>query len=824
MARLVRDLKFGCRFLVRNIGFTIVAVGCLGLGIGANTAVFSAAYAVVLRQLPYPEAASLVEVRITRFTPTVVDSKMLPIPKSDDLIAQTQTLRAVGRYIPASVTITGQDEPEQLSGLLVTAAWFDALATEPVVGRRLIVSDMIEDHDNVAVISHAFWTRRFGRSPDAVGKEIVLSAQPTGMLLPFALKGRPFTIVGVMPERARFPADGEIWLPLRTEKFTTTMGTSPRQVRNVGIVARVRPGVSNGRVNDELRTISDRLATQYPETDSNWQLRAITLRNALTERYSAVVGMLVVAVNLILILACVCISGLLVARNRRRQKEVAIRQTLGGSRATLIQQFLSESVLLGVLGGGFGTILAYWLMGAIRLLAPATIPRIEELRLDTSMLMYTVCISVGAGVLVGLAPAIQLTTPQLGTAMKDYQSRAQASAGGYRFRLRGLLIGLEIALVFPTVIAAVLMLRTVANLTRVEVGFDTTHVLAVTTRLSSTTCSKFDACTAAIDQILDRLRGLPGVDAVSISGTRPFAGAMALPVTTEKAWDAAHPGGSVVAEYQIVTRDYFRTLSVPIRTGRGFTDADVKGAPLVAVVNQTFAKRLFGGPAVGRVFSLAPAGKSVWLQIVGEVPDVRDLSLTKEAQPTFFVPLAQANLVPRTVVLLRAKGTPLALAAPVADQIHAVDANAPITSVDTLDSILAQQVAEPRFQAFLLALFAGVGVVLAVLGVYGLISYATSDRLQEFGIRLALGAQPRDILRLVMIESVSTLAWGLTFGMAAAVGLSQYIRSQLYDVSSTDPRTFVGVAVMLTLAALSAYFVPARKATRVDPLIALRYE
>ena len=540
-----------------------------------------------------------------------------------------------------------------------------------------------------------------------------------------------------------------------------------------------------------------------------------------SNRYSTILYLLLLAVNLVMLLTCVCVGGLLIARNRARHVEVAIRTILGATRAMVTRQFMTEGLVIAAVGGAIGLLLAVWLIGVVRAVAPPTIPRLDELRVDWVVFAYAALITMIAGVLVGLAPAAQLSTPQLGTAIKGHDHSRHV--GGYRLRVRGLLIGLEIALAVPVTIGAVLMLRSVGNLQAVDVGYRTDHTLAATVRLSASTCAKFAACTQAFDQILESLHGLPGVESAALTSTRPFASPLTFRVTTDQAWEPRR-GQAVLTDFHIVTPEYFRILGVPMLEGRPIGSSDVAGAMRVAVVNQALAKSLFGDrPAIGQQFSLAPSNLPHWVQVVGVVADTRTAELTKPATPAFYLPLPQANLVPRTVLLIRTTMDPLALAPLVTARIRAVDKNAPITAIETLDDLKAQQIAQPRFQAAILSGFAGLGVALAVVGIYGLISYATSARFAEFGVRRALGAGGSDIFRLVIAESLSTLGWGLTFGIGGAIAVSRLLRGQLYEVSAGDPVTFVLVPIAILIAALIGYALPAWRATVADPLATLRH-
>jgi putative ABC transport system permease protein len=568
MHALLRDLRYGARILARRPGFTAVAVLCLAVGIGANTAVFSAAYAIVLRELPFPEADSLVELRVSRLTPTTQESKFLSIAKSEDIISQSKALLHVGRYIPANLTFTGTANPEQLTGLYVTPEWFDALGVSPQLGRRVLKSDIASDQDAVVVLSYGLWQRLFGGRSDVIGTEMLLAAQPANAFTPFAARDKPYVVIGIMPPRRMFPVDGDVWIALRPEHFVASMGPSPRAVRNVATVARIRTGTSQKALNVELRTIASRLAEEYPDTDKGWDLRAVPLREAITEHYGTIVTLLLIAVDLVLLLTCVCISGLMTARNRTRAQEVAIRETLGASRLALFRQFLSESVLLAAAGGAAGVAIAYWLLDVVRGTAPASIARLDGVGLEPRVLLYTAAISLLAGVAVGVLPAIRLTDRQLGTTIKDHQSRERTLGGGYRFRIRGLLIGFEIALAFPVAVGAALTVQSIRNVRHVDLGYVTTHVVSANVRLSSTTCATFDACIAAIDDIVARVHQLPGVRTVAVAGARPLSIPLALPVTADKTWDKAHPGTAIQAEFHVVTPEYFQTLGIVLRSGR----------------------------------------------------------------------------------------------------------------------------------------------------------------------------------------------------------------------------------------------------------------
>lgn len=823
MEAYFRDVRYAARMLRRNAGFTAGLVLCLALGIGANTAVFSAAYAIVLRQLPFPNADALVELRRSRLQPSPLDTKFLSIPATDDIMSQSQRLALVGRYLPASVTLIGGTAPEQLSGLYVTPEWFEALGVQPRLGRPMEPSDAALGKDAVVVLSYGVWQRDFGGRTDLIGSSVLIAAQPANAFYPFAPAGKRFVVIAVMPPKEMFPVDGDLWMPLRPQRFTVQMGASPRSVQNIATIARLRPGVSLTSVNGELHTIAARLAAQYPDTDKGWDLQAVPLREALTEHYRTVSRLLVIAVNLVLLLGCVCISGLLTARNRSRAREMAIREAVGATRAALIRQIMAESLLVGCLGGAAGFAVAAWLIGVIRGLAPATIPRIEDMGVDSTLLVYTLLVSAAAGLAVGILPAVRITEHPLAAVMNTQRSDSRRLGPGYRLRLRGVLIGFEIALAFPIAVGAALTVQSVRNMIRVQLGYDTTDVVTANVKLSSTTCAQFDRCIATMESVLNNVRALPGVREASFVSARPFDIPLATQVTRAVNGNPGQPDSAVIPDFQLVTPDYFKTLGIPLLSGRYLVASDGKETPLVAVVNQSLAKALFArSDPVGRTFSVPRT--DVPVEIVGEVSDIRDISLTKVPRPAFYVPYVQFNLIPRTVLLVKTTEALATLAPAMVAQVHAVDPEAPVTAIEGLDQVIAQQRAESGFEAIILAGFAALGVLLTVFGIHGLVSYATSERLREFGIRLAVGARPRDIFRLIVQEGVATILCGLTFGIAAAVAFSQYLRSQLYGISPTDPSVFIGTALMIALAALLGYGLPALRATSVDPLTVLRHD
>lgn len=821
MRDLGRELRFAFRFLRRSPTFAITAILVLAVGIGANTAVFTATYAIVLKPLPYPDADRIVEIRASRLVPARVDAKLLSTPLTQDL-QRVSGLQILGRFMPGTFTIAGEAEPQQVPGAYVTPEWFAALGIAPIIGRTVGAGDLEAGNDQVVVLSHALW-RTLGADPAVLGKQLLLGAQPAGMLLPFAPRGKPYTVIGVMPERRGFPVDGSLWVPLRLEAFATNAKMSdPRRPRMIGVIARLADDRTLTAANLELSALATTVGRDFPQTDGGWNLEAVPLRHALGQNHRSILGLLLFSVSLVLALACVSLSGLLIARNVQRRRDVAIRQVLGAHRGQVVRQCLTETLLLAVGGGTLGVVSASWILGLVRRFAPPTIPRLDDLALDPWILAYAAGVSLCAGLLIGVAPAVQLTAPQLAATLQA-DSGSRGEGAGQSFRLRGLLIGVQIAIVFPLAVGAILMIRTLDNLSRVDLGYQKTAVVSATLKFTATTCAKFDACNVAVSDVLERLRALPGVQAAALSGSRPLSMTVSLPIVFGRDWDR-NRSQPLQVQYQMITPDYFRTLGIPLHSGRIFQTTDVSGAPMVAIVNETLARTALGGQAIGKVINLAPAGRISFFEIVGVVADTRDSAITKQPTATFYVPFAQSNLIPRTVLLARTSIDPRVVAPSITAAVHAVDPQAPVTSVQTMSEIIEEHVQGPRFQAWLLTGFAGLGLVLVLVGIYGLISYATSSRVKEFGIRLALGAQSRDIWRLVVGESLSTLGWSLTSGLAAAVFFARFLRNELFEIGPADPLTFGVVLVVISVAALCGYFLPAWKAMKVDPLIVMRHE
>lgn len=825
-----QDLRFGARMLRKNPGFTAVAVLTLALGIGANTAIFSATYGILLKQLPYPDASRLIEFRAVPSGPDSLPTKYLSDPEIDEISLHCSALAQSGGYSPVLFTLTNIGEPENLSGMEVFGDFFSVFQVPPLLGRAIQPADSELGADQVVILSYSLWQNHFGGDSTILGKQIILTAVQTGaarMLLDHALIGKPYIVVGVMPPSSKFPLEGAVWIPwARTVNSTYTgmMGKSERGRHSVAGVARLRPGTTLNEANAQLHTIAAKMAAAYPDSDKGWDLSAVSLRDSISEGYSAGLLLLLGAVSFVLLLACVSMSSLLIARSWARQSETAIRQTLGATRGRLIRQFLSESVLLSVMAGSLGFLLAFSGVRLLRIIAPPGTPRLNDVGLNWLVLVYTMGISFVVGIVFGLAPALRLTGAGLNPSLKESGSGNVGNIFSRRpHRARGLLVISEIALAFLLVTGSALAIRSFEKLIHVDLGYRTDHILTMMVKLSSATCPKMEVCTTNLDRVIEKTRALPGVEAATISSGRPFS---VIFSSSTFEIEGAAPSSVSADDFvvsRIVTPEYFRAMEIPLMAGRSFSSADVKNSVRVAVVNEAMAHDQFSGNPIGKRFR-SGWSRVNWIEVVGVVKNTRDMSASERPRAGYYTPLTQAEIIPDVTLLVRTAADPMSIASAVREQVWSVDKSAPITEMATMEQVVSNQVAEPRFQTLLLTAFAALGLALALVGIYGVISHAMSRRTHEIGVRIALGAQRRDILRLVLGEGMITTGTGIAVGAAAALALTRVLRTILFEVTPTDPATYVGVTLLIAASALAAYYVPARRAARVDPMVALRNE
>ncbi len=814
---LGRDLKSAVRFLLRNRMFAGVAVIALALGIGANTVVFSAAYSIILKPLPFAGASHLVAVRTRSSADTASwSSSEVSMPAADDISRSTRSLVNIARLVPSGFVVTGGTAPDNVTGLQVSGEWFGLYGVAPALGRVIGAADTNDGRSHVVVLSHAVWTRDFGGDAGVIGRTMWLATQPDNAFYSFAPAPRAYTVIGVMPSRQSFPVDGDLWVPFVDSANRISMGSaSSRAVRNVQLLARLRPGVSVAQANEELRVISENMARAHPDSDRDRLVSVVALHDAMTSRYRQALLFLLGAVTFVLVLTCVSVCSLVVARNQSRRQEMAIRQALGASQGRLIRQQLVESVLLSAIGGSVGLLLATWGLRLIQVLSPRDTPHLDELGLSGAVLAYTTIVSMVAGLGFGIVPAIRLTQSRLGAAMKDLQGR-MGTARSRRFR--HVLVTAQIAVTVPLVLGSVLTMRSFGKLTSVELGYLPADALAVDLRLSHTTCRTATICKEALDQIVRRLDAMPGVLASAITGSRPFGMTFGATVAAAGTGKTAAEGVDV----RFVSPEYFRSLSIPLIAGRTFDNHDAEHAAPVVIVNATLS-RLFDGAAIGARCT-SNILRDETLEIVGEVGDTRDMGLASAARPVLYVPLAQAPFIPRPTLIVRTAPNAPPILPGIREALAEVDHDAPLFGAETLEQLVSDDVAAPRLQTALLGGFAALGLLLAVTGTYGLIAYNVRERRREFGIRTCLGASRHDIIRLVLREGSVAVVTGLTLGTATALALGRFLRSFLYDVTPTDPAMLLLAVTLVAFAGFAAYGAPARIHAGRNPMRSLREE
>jgi putative ABC transport system permease protein len=822
MRTLWQDLRFGLRTLLKSPGFAFVAVVALALGIGVNTAIFSVVNTVLLRALPYENSARLVNI-YTGGTQSGEPTGPLSYPDLLDYRAQAGSLEYVAGYQGVGTVLsTGAgDEPERVRGTEAMADLFPALGVRAARGRVFTRDEDREGGPVVIVISDGLWRRRFGADPSVVGREVRLG-----------LSGRPATVLGVMPPGFKFPPDEadtiDYYIPFVTENARANADSmKARDSIFISTVAKLRDGVSVEQAAAEVSTVTARLSAQYPETNTGRRTRVVSLHEDLVGQTRPALLILLGAVGLVLLIACANVANLLLSRAAARGREIAVRTALGATRARVVRQLLTESMLLSFAGGGAGLVLAVWGVDAIVKLSPANVPRLAETSVDARVFIFALGVSVLTGVVFGLAPALAASKTDLAGSLKE--GGRSGSAGVARGRMRSALVVTEIALALVLLVGAGLLLRSFRNLLTTDPGYSPERVLAVTVAINSKRFTDGPARAAYFRDAVGRIEGLPGVEAAGLTRLLPLGRSDIFNTFNIAGRPPFAPGERTGARSHTVSPGYFRTLSIPVRRGRAFADTDTKDSPPVILVNEAFARKYFTGEE--------PLGQHVILddsenkplpprEVVGVVANLHFGKLNDEEVPEYYVPFEQSPASSCEVVV-RAKGEDAAALVPsvrAALKEGGGAADVLIWETRTMDELVGRSVAPQRFNAALLGLFATLAVLLAAVGIYGVMSYAVTQRTHEIGIRMALGAQTRDVLRMVVGQGMLLAAVGLGLGLLGALALTRLMTSLLYGVSATDPTAFAVAAALLAAIALVACLVPARRATRVDPMVALRYE
>jgi len=817
MGTLWNDLKYGIRMLAKSPGFTAVAVLTLALGIGANTAIFSVVNSTLLAPLPFKNSSQLVNLHAHA---TFFDfwNLGLSLPDINDIRSQSKSFSAVVPFQYETVDLIGRDVPRQLDAAKVPADFFSMLGLKPLYGRVFLPSEMQPGAGREAILSGTLWRTQFGSDPRVLGTSITLD-------------GKPYTVVGVMPELPKMmfsPAMVDLWTPF----VPTHDQLTARGMHGIPTLARLNPGVTKRQAQAELDGIAARLAKAYPNDDKNWSFRADLLRSDMNRNSETPLLVLLGAVGCVLLIACANVGNLFLSRGWARRREMAIRSTLGATRGRLIRQLLVESILLASAGGACGLLLAYWSIDALRALMKPILFSADTVSIDVRVLLFTLGVSILAGLLFGLAPAFLSSRHDLALAMKEGSAGSQTGASSSRHNpLRQILVVAEIALALVLLIGATLALRSFSHLLSVNLGFDTAHVLDVRLNFPETKFKNSDEMFAYLRSMVDHLRVAPGVESVSLVGTTPLSGAHGEgSFSIEGAPE--NPKAPLTTEVSSVGPAYFQTMRIPLLRGRDFGALDSGKSAEVMIVSHAFAQKFFGGqdPVGKRIFMGDEDAKhnKIWEEVVGEVGDVHDRNPRIAAGPMIYIPFYNSGFTVEMVTgvdfLLRTRANPAALVSAAQDQIWALDKSQPIGEMKTLQQRLNASVASPRFQSFLLGAFGALGLLLAVVGIYGVISYSVTQRTHEIGIRMALGAEPARVMRLILSHGLKLATIGVVVGIGTSLALTRLMSSLLFGVSATDPVTFTGVAILLGLVSLAACYIPARRAMRVDPMIALRYE
>jgi putative ABC transport system permease protein len=813
------DLKYAFRQLLKSPGFTAIAILALALGVGANTAMFSVVNAVLLRPLPFPEAERLTMIWQTNPEVAKMGFPLAPtsVPDFKDWRTQAKSFAAISAIEAWSSNLTGTDEPERLEGARVSANLFSLLRVQPILGRAFVEGEDQLGRNQVVLLSYRLWQRRFGGDRSIIGRKLTFDQEP-------------FTVIGVMPPGLEFPSETgmpaymtfgprcEIWTPFAPSEDRI----KNRGGHNIAVVGRLKPDVSLTTAQAEMNTLAARFARQYPDSNKDWGIQLVSLQKQAAAGSERTLSVLMAAVGCILLIACANVANLSLARGLGRQKEIAIRRALGASRARIVRQLLTESTLLALAGGLFGMLLAIWGSDLLLAIAPASLPRLSEARMDGGVLLFTLLLSLGTGVLFGLAPALQSSRDRLTEKLKEGD---RGSTAGHA-RLRNGLIASEVALALMLLIAAGLLIESFAQLARVQPGFNPESVLTFNIALPDDPYRDAAKAAGFFDQIVRRIEELPGVKSAAAGNVLPLSGGEEIDGFEIAGRPAAAPGQLQTANFRWVTPDYFATLQIPLQRGRVFNERDKKDAPEVAVIDETMARLYFPGvdPIGQRFKGTNEKKKPILREIVGVVGNVRHASLSAKPGPHVYLPEAQAGQQLMTVAVRSAGTQPASLLQMVRREIAAVDPNVPIADIRTMEEMVASSVAPWRFTMALLTIFAGAALLLASVGIYGVLAYSVNQRRREIGIRMSLGAQRRDVLQLFLSQGMAVTLVGIGIGLAGAWAATRILRNLLYSVSPTDPVVFLSVPLTFALVALLASFVPARRATQVNPVIALRNE
>jgi putative ABC transport system permease protein len=819
---MLNDIRYGLRQLIKHPAFTIIAILTLALGIGANTAIFSVVNAVLLKPLPFPEPDQLIAVGMTDTRQKgQTDLNSLSYPDFFDFRDQNRTLANIAVYRDLSFALTSEEGATSAHGVKASAEFFDVLGIKPKIGRAFVRDD--EQAGGGAgglkvIISDEFWKKHFSSDPNVTGRTVTLDR-------------RPHTVIGVTPAGFQFPIqnDSTDFYVTIAEDAANPDGSQPqtkqRGSHSLQAVARLKPASTTAQAQTDLSTIAESLAKQYPDSNTHFGVLAKPLREDMIGDVRTALYVLFGAVVCVLLIANANVANLLLARASARGKEIALRAAMGASRLRIIRQLLTESVLLAALGGGLGLLLAQWGTEALVKTVPQNIPRISNIQLDASVLIFTLLVSLVTGVVFGLVPAWQASHVDLNSSLKS--GSRTGSAGEGKGRVRNALIMAEVALALVLLISAGLLIQSFARLGRVQPGLRTERLLTARVSLPDVAYPKNENIIGFFDQFLPRIRAIPGVESASTIVPLPLSGSNM--VTSFDIEDSPLPEGQRPgAPVRIISTDYFKTMGIPVRQGRIFDERDRFESAPVVIVNERFAQKYFPGQNIigKRIqpgFSADDKGDKI-REIVGVVGNVKHLSLKNEDSPEMYLSETQIPFNIMSIVIRTSVSNPSAITNSLRKELAAMDATIPLTSVRVFDEYISRSLARPRFNTLLLSIFAGVALILTAIGIYGVLAYSVAQRTSEIGIRIALGAGKSSIFRLIVGQAMTLVGISLVLGLAGAFAATRLLNSLLFGVGASDPGTFAGIVLLVSVVAFVAAWLPARRATRVDPIIALRAE
>jgi putative ABC transport system permease protein len=798
METLLKDIRYGARSLLKRPGFTAIAVLTLALGIGVNTAIFSVINAVLLRPLAYNDPARLVTFRSNQSALDVAD-----------LEAQSHAFSSLGGEVKQALDYTAGAEPVQFQTGQVTGGYFEALGVKAARGRVITADDDKTGAPYVVVLSHGLWMGQFGGDPQILGKTIPLS-------------GNIYTIVGVMPPGFASPRDNvEAWTPVHV---SNPVAANFRGVHFLRTYARLAPGINLAQARAEMQLVDKTFAAQYPDHNKSRSTVLIPLHERIVGDSRQSLLILFASVSLVLLIACANFANLLLARAAEREREFVIRTALGAGRWRLIRQLLTESVLVSLAGGACAVLLAIWATNLLVGLQPENLPRLQEIGVDARVLGFTFGVSLLTGIIFGLLPAWTASRSIVSDALKE--GGRSSTAGGARQRMRSTFVVAELAVALVLLVGAGLLIKTFWNLRSVGPGFNADHLLTMRVELPEARYKETERQTRFRAQSLEAINSLPGVKAAMVSEL-PLSGDSLDHDFVIDGRPPLAPGDEPSLETRSVMGDYFSTLGIPLRAGRDFGPQDfTENSPLVGIANDMLVRQYFPNEdPLGKRIRWARDPQVHWMTIVGVVGDVKHFGLDLPEQPTLYSPYTQINPWKRWMTFVaRTQSSPEGMAAAVKQQIWKIDPQLPVSKVKSMDDVAAASFAERRFNMLLLTLFAALALVLAAVGIYGVISYAVTQRTQEIGIRMALGAGRNDVLKLIIRNGLALTLLGIVIGVGGAIGLTRLMSTLLFGVTPTDKPTFIAVSAVLIVVALLACYIPARRATKVDPLVALRYE